>query len=109
MSLFNTIGAKFEGTPRIYTYKVLATAGFVEGDKAVVDVSGQLKIVDVVRVDRTPQIDPKADFEYKWVVCRVDLAAYKALKRTAGVPVATTPKVFMRYEALPQKDKPYVY
>lgn len=73
---YTTVGVKFEGTDKPYTYKTRET--FVQGDKAVVMVSGALKIVTIVAVHNRPRIDTDAEYAYKWIVSKVELARYEA-------------------------------
>ena len=53
---------------------------FKVGDKAVVEVSGELKIVDVVAIHKVPRIETTSTYPYKWVVQRIDLDHYKAVR-----------------------------
>lgn len=48
------------------------------GDKVVVERGGVLSIAEVVSVDPVPRIDVDAEFDYKWIVQRINLAAYHA-------------------------------
>lgn len=75
---YTTIQVTFVGYAKPYTYKAPASAGIEAGDKVIVDspTSG-LTVVDVVSVDATPRIDLDADFTYKWIVQKVDMAAYQ--------------------------------
>lgn len=73
-----TIGVVFPNTSKHYTYKTLDT--FKVGDKAIVEVSGELRIVDVVAIHKVPRIDTKSTYPYKWVVQRVDLDHYRAIR-----------------------------
>lgn len=78
---FNFIGVRFshnahahcEGhyNSKIYHYKTIEE--FELGDFAVVDVSGELKVVKVVEVDCVCQI---GSTKYKWTVQKVDTTQY---------------------------------
>ena len=74
---FNTVGVRFTDTNKVYTYKT--SEDFTEGDHAVVCPSGILKIVQIVRVDDTPQIDFGSNVEYKWIVQRVSTVTYDTI------------------------------
>jgi len=63
-----------------YIYKVPKTWNVEAGDALVVlNTNNQLRIVTVVKVDTAPDIDPDADFTYKWAVGKVDLHEYNDL------------------------------
>lgn len=77
---FYTIGVKFAETPQIYTYKV-PNAVVLEKDNYVVTPSAGVKgfgVAKVVRIDDVPQIDLDAQWEYKWIVQKVDNGPYEA-------------------------------
>ncbi len=61
----------------VYTFKAETNANLQVGDFALVHANDELKIVRVVEVHDTPQIDPEAHFQYKWVVQRIDLEPYR--------------------------------
>jgi hypothetical protein len=66
--------------PRVFafTYKAKLPAPAV-GDQVLVDTSNQgLVVANVVGVDPVPRIDMDADFDYKWIVQRVDRTEYDA-------------------------------
>lgn len=98
---FTTIQVKFDGPTRAkpsdkprpwdvpevdtYTYKVRLDANVAEGDDVLVLVNGAYKVVRVVKVDASPVIDLDADFQYQWIVQRVNREAYDAeVKREAA-------------------------
>lgn len=59
-----------------WVYKALATQGIKVGDHLVVQTAdGQLKTVRCIAVGEP--IDLNADFEYKFIVQRIDLTAYQ--------------------------------
>lgn len=70
---FTFIGVKFQGSQKTYHYKTLEK--FEEGDKAVVDVNGELKIVEVVSIDC--MLDLSSHISYKWIVQKVDFTEYE--------------------------------
>ena len=63
-------------TNRRYTYK--ARMPISKDDIAIVEACGRLAIVKVVEVNDVPQIDMDADYDYKWIVQRIDRSAYDA-------------------------------
>ena len=65
---FNT-SSKLENVTRTqtYTYKTKFKS-FSPGDLAIVkSVGGSYKVVRIVEAHDTPQIDPNARYEYKWI------------------------------------------
>lgn len=70
-------GPKY-GREATYTYKVsnaMATA-LKPNDQVVVSAKDALKVVWVVKIHDAPQIDVKAPYDLKWVVCKVDRTVY---------------------------------
>lgn len=66
-----TIGVQFNADGNTYTYKTIDDLEV--GDQCVVNgLNGRPKVVDVVRVDKVPQIDVDSGLDYKWIVCKVD-------------------------------------
>lgn len=59
-----------------YTFKAEPDSGLEVGDFAVVHANDELKIVKIVAVHDAPKIDPKATFEYKWVVQKIDFSKF---------------------------------
>lgn len=55
-----------------YVYKVLKDDGYKVGDIAVALTERGMVLVTVVEVHETPELDLDADFDYKWLVQRVD-------------------------------------
>lgn len=64
-SPWTTVGVKFDGTPKHYTYKT----GFTHkmGDKVVVKVGDTYKTVTVVRLDAEPYLHLGKTYPYKWI------------------------------------------
>jgi hypothetical protein len=60
-----------------YTY-VSDFPDIIPGDYVVVDMSDELRVVEVVAVDKEVLIEPGSDLAYKWVVARVDMARHLA-------------------------------
>lgn len=86
---FYTIGVKFYSDngygntnlgPKTYSYKVPNEITLNLDDHVVVRVEGkdpQLKVVKVVEVSQGDATDANAPFKYKWIVQKVELAAYE--------------------------------
>lgn len=73
-----TIGVSFgKSGPQIYTYKTLED--HEEGDRVVVDGAGQLKVAYVREIHEVAQIDIDSDFDYKWVVQKVNLTKHEEI------------------------------
>jgi D-alanyl-D-alanine carboxypeptidase len=70
--------------PRTFVYKAPKSADVSEGDHVIVNTARGLVVVKVASVDDTPQIDVDADYDYKWIVQKVDLAAYDARVQREG-------------------------
>ncbi|PIE47090.1 MAG: hypothetical protein CSA42_05235 [Gammaproteobacteria bacterium] len=60
-----------------YTFKVEPTLNIQVGDFAIVHANGELNIVQICELHKTPQIDPKANYNYKWVIDKVRLSTFK--------------------------------
>lgn len=65
---------------RLYTYKTLLKDNVQPNDTVVVIVGNEMVLVKVVEVHELPQIDLDADFDYKWIVQRIDTAAYDKMQ-----------------------------
>lgn len=63
-----------------YTYKIPLNAGYKENDFAVVMAPLGLNVVLIVKIHPKPKIDLDADFTYKWLIQRIDLAEYEKRK-----------------------------
>ena len=72
---FTTCEVKFNSHGSVYTYKV-KTGMLAVDDKAVVCVDGVFKVVTVLNVHSEPVIDIHQPYILKWIVCKVDDAAY---------------------------------
>ena len=76
---FKIVKVKFnDTTSKTYTYKTLLDV--YENDKAVVDVNGVLKIVDVIEVLNAQETSLDFNFEIKWLVDVVDITSYEDTK-----------------------------
>jgi hypothetical protein len=67
--------------PRTYTYKT-KDMDLKPGDRVIVESPQSntgLTIAVVHSIDPAPRIDVDADFDYKWIVQRVDMAPYNAI------------------------------
>lgn len=74
-----TIGVQFDQFvgSKIYTYKTHDQ--FEIGDICIVSVNRELKLVYVVEVHETAQIEYDSSIDYKWIVQKVDLTKYNNL------------------------------
>ncbi len=83
-SAIKTVGVTFkdtkyaEGHQKIYTYKTTRTDLKVD-DFAIVEANDALKIVKIVEVHDKNKIDSDSTIVFKWLVDKVNLAAYQAL------------------------------
>lgn len=74
---YTTIRVNLGGKKK-YTYKSHDLT-LQRGDYVVVVLPDNTpSIGKVMGVDSVPQIDETADFDYKWIVCKVDLEEYQA-------------------------------
>lgn len=73
---YTTCRARFAVGGKTYTYKLPLDMGVKVGDNCVVDVSGDLKVVEIAEIDDEPVIDIRAPYALRWVVCKVDRARY---------------------------------
>lgn len=86
-SSFATLGgSKSAKTVRTYAYKAALIDDIQPDDYVVVEgPKGGPMVALVVRVDEKANIDPDADYDYKWIVQKVDRRAYEArLQRDAA-------------------------
>lgn len=60
-----------------YTYKASKEMGLAVGDLALVYAQHRLTVVAIKAVHEIPKIDPNANFDYKWIIQKVDFTAYK--------------------------------
>lgn len=61
---------------RLHTYKALMSDNVKVGDTVAVIVGKEMLLVSVAEVHDLPQIDLDADFDYKWIVQKIDTTAY---------------------------------
>lgn len=74
---YTTVNVAFsEQTHSDYTYKVPKDAGYAVGDRVVVYGGSDLKVARVTEVHDEPQVDFTKPYALKWVVQKLDLAAY---------------------------------
>lgn len=83
-----TVSVIFNSDSKMYTYKT--TEDFKVDDFAIVPptVEGRPpRIVTVIEVHSVPRLDPNAQFDYKWVIGKVDFTDYNqllSLENTVG-------------------------
>jgi hypothetical protein len=67
---------------RYYTYKVPPHLTLEKGDHVVVQVRDHLtfKVGKVTKVDAIADIDPAAEFEYRWIIQKVETDFAKAME-----------------------------
>lgn len=65
--------------PRVPTQVFKTRVKLVPGDTVVVENNGGLELATVHVVDSHPRIDVDADFDYKWIVQKVDMQTYESL------------------------------
>lgn len=75
---FTTVKVIFPNDTLQYTYKARSESGITVGNFCVVLARGQYKVVEVVAVDLVPDINLDADYEYDWIVQKVDATSYQA-------------------------------
>lgn len=69
---------------RVYTYKVELSDNIEVGNVVAVKVGGDVVLAKVVEVHDLPQIDLDADFDYRWIVQKIDFTHYdEVAKREA--------------------------
>ena len=78
-----TASVGFDGTRgTMYTYKVPPHLTLEKGDTVVVQVGSNntFKVGKVTKVDAIADIDPAAEFEYRWVIQKVDTDFVRAME-----------------------------
>lgn len=75
---YTTVHVTFDSACRsqAYVYKAPTKMGVAVGDMLVVPARDAFQVGWVKSVDKSPKIDVKAPFEYKWVVQKVDTTQY---------------------------------
>lgn len=63
---------------REYRYKADTRLNLAKGDLAVVHAINGLTIVQISHVDAMPQLELSANFNYKWMIDKIDLTSFKA-------------------------------
>ena len=115
---YYTVAVKFRTdsyyrSDKHYTYKVPKTIELIEGDKVLVCVSNdlskvdELKVTTVQAINREPEIESNAGFDYKWIVAKLNdvLAPYvdniekdKKLKRAVYKLEAAMERAMLRVQ-----------
>lgn len=62
---------------KAYTFKANLDLQLKVGDFAVVHSRNALQVVQITQVDAQPNLDLNASFQYKWVVDKVNIQAFK--------------------------------
>tara|TARA_R110000772_G_scaffold16184_12_gene46272 strand:+ start:298 stop:735 length:438 start_codon:yes stop_codon:yes gene_type:complete len=85
---YTTVKVEFTTNAALtYTYKVLQSDNYQVGDSAIIETEGtpsKLKVVSIIEVHDVPKIDTDADFDYKWVVQKVDRTQYDTIVENEG-------------------------
>lgn len=55
-----------------YTYKALEAHNLKVGDFVAVLANNEIKVVRVIKVDASPQIDVASSYDYKWIIQKID-------------------------------------
>lgn len=76
---FKFVSVRFPTSDRGYTYKTMLD--LVEGDKVLVDTASGMQIVTVREVLDISDVDLEANYEYKWVVQKVDFTEFEQYKQ----------------------------
>ena len=78
---FTTVKVTFNShaeSERQYTYKARNEMDLKEGDFCIVLARGRYAVVEVKKVDLVPDINLDANYEYDWIVQKVDTVNYLA-------------------------------
>jgi hypothetical protein len=73
-----TVKVKFSNGGPSYTYKTLFE--HKKDEWVVVEARGAYSTAKIVDMDEVPDINPDADFELAWVVCKVDTSRVEAIR-----------------------------
>lgn len=80
-----TASVRISGTPKnqnqTYTFKVRPGLTIAPKDRVIVQCSKTQKVAEVLEVHDTAQIDPEADFEYRWIFQRLDTEWLSAIEK----------------------------
>lgn len=72
-----TVSVRFQGAPLEKTYIYVTDLVLLAGDRAVVQVAENYKVVEVVEQHSDLRIDPNSEHRYQWIVSKVDLKQYQ--------------------------------
>lgn len=80
-----TVSVTFSGgASKTYTY--ITNFDFKVGDFAIVEVSGDYKVVEIVAVAPDLRIQPNSDIHFKWIVDKLDLTEHEInMRRNAEI------------------------
>jgi len=85
---YTTVKVEFNTNAALtYTYKVLKSDNYKVGDTAIVETAAvppKLKIVHIIEVHDVPMIDTDANFDYKWLVQKIDRTQYDTIVENEG-------------------------
>lgn len=70
----------FQGpSTKLYTY--VTHLPVKAGDTVIVEAAGEIKLAHAVQVDNDVDIEPNSNIAFKWVIDKVDIAAYEENQR----------------------------
>lgn len=73
-----TVKVRFDSSSKLYTYKTRMTDLEVD-DWVVVAPRGQMKVVQIVKIDDAPDFDIDSGLRYDWIVQKVNTDEYENL------------------------------
>lgn len=80
---FHTVSVAFEQKPTkessVWTYKSPDQLEVVVGDRVVVQANNTFKVGTVMEVHDEPQISLDSNYDYKWVIDKVDFSIFNAI------------------------------
>lgn len=83
---FNTVSVAFEMKPnsdsQTWTYKAPDQLQVLKGDKVVVQANNSFKVGTVMEVHDEPQINLDSNYDYKWIIDKVDFALFEAITKS---------------------------
>lgn len=71
------------GVNKLYTYKT--NVDLKENDMVVVPSPDGFRVVRIIEVHDSPEIDTDASFDYKWVVDKVDMEGYEEILKAEEI------------------------
>lgn len=72
-----TVSVRFQGAPLEKTYTYVTDLVLLAGDRAVVQVGENYRVVEVVEQHNDLRIEPNSEHRYQWIVSKVDLKHFQ--------------------------------